>query len=59
MFKVRERLGQREGGVVAPFPAKPKWGRWPGYLRIRRAAMLRERAYGQTLHDALAAGKYS
>jgi hypothetical protein len=45
MLKRRDRLGQVEGGVIAPFPGKPKWRRWPRYLRTRREAMQRERDY--------------
>jgi hypothetical protein len=45
LLKQRERLGQTVDGIVAPFPNKPKWARWPRYLRTRRAAMQREREY--------------
>ena len=48
-IKRRERLGQVAGGVVAPFPCKPKWGRWARYLRIRRQALLEEREHWRTL----------
>jgi len=41
LFKLRERLGQVDGGVIAPFPSKPKWVRWPRYLRVRREALRR------------------
>jgi len=34
----RERHGQTEGGVVAPFPPKPKWMRWHTYLWHRKRA---------------------
>jgi hypothetical protein len=59
LFKRRERLGQREGGVVAPFPAKPKWWRWPLYLRIRRQGMQEEREYWQAFYAAMVKGKYT
>src|SRR5205085_2087553 len=52
LFKVRERLGQVEGGIIAPFPGKPKWARWPHYLRLRREAMQREREYWSTFGAA-------
>src|SRR5262249_31656465 len=45
MFKRRERLGQMEGGIVAAFPAKPKWWRWPKYLRIWQQGVRREREH--------------
>ena len=47
--KVRARLGQENGGMYAPFPSKPKWWRWPRYLRIRRAAKQREFEYWQSI----------
>jgi hypothetical protein len=53
LFKVRERLGQSEGGMVAPFPGKPKWWRWPRYLRIRRKGMQEEREYWQAAYAAM------
>ena len=59
LFKRRERLGQIEGGVVAPFPDKPKWWRWPRYLRIRRQGMQQEREYWQTVYTAMVNGKYT
>lgn len=34
----RERFGQIEGGIVAPFPRKPHRMRWHTYLRARRRA---------------------
>ena len=55
--KRRERLGQTEG-VITPFPRKPKWWRWPRYLRIRRVALQQERAYWEALHRAIVNGKY-
>jgi len=38
-FKVRERLGQTKGGIVARFPPKPKGMRWRTYGDIRFAAL--------------------
>ena len=35
-FKWRKRLGQGPGGIIAPYPPKPKWMRWHTYLRLRR-----------------------
>lgn len=37
-FKTRRRLGQTSGGIIAPFPQKPKHMHWSTYLRIRAAA---------------------
>ena len=37
-IKHRERYGQTEGGIAAPFPAKPKRMRWHTYLRARQKA---------------------
>jgi hypothetical protein len=53
LLKKRERLGQVEGGVIAPFPGKPKWARWPRYLRTRREAMQQEREYWQRVGAAM------
>lgn len=49
----RERLGQFEGGVVAPFPPKPKWMRWHTYLRHMQKAASREQSIWQTLETTL------
>ena len=46
---MRERLGQVDGGVIAPFPSKPKWARWPRYLRLRREALRREAEHWHAL----------
>jgi hypothetical protein len=32
---LRERLGQTEGGIVAPFPPKPKGMHWDTYCRLK------------------------
>ena len=50
-FKTRERLGQTAGGIIAPFPPKPKHMHWSTYLRIRTAA---EQCEMQFLQDELA-----
>ncbi len=42
-FKVRERLGQKKGGIIAPFPAKPKGMHNSTYERIRFEALQVER----------------
>ena len=34
-FTARHRLGQKSGGVVVPFPQKPKHMHWATYERIR------------------------
>ena len=57
LFKVRERLGQVDGGVIAPFPSKPKWARWPCYLRIRREALRREAEHWHALGVRLGIGQ--
>jgi hypothetical protein len=57
MFKRRERLGQTVGGIVAPFPGKPKWWRWPRYLRIRRQGKQEELESWQAAHAAIFKGK--
>jgi len=56
--KRRDRLCQTSGGVVSPFPGKPKWRRWPTYLRTRRQGIHSEREYWQTLYLAMVNGKY-
>lgn len=42
-FKVRERLGQKKGGIIAPFPPKPKGMHNSTYDRIRYNALQVER----------------
>ena len=42
-IKLRARLGQTSGGIVAPFPHKPKWMRWHTYLRIRANGLALEK----------------
>lgn len=37
-FKTREQLGQTAGGIIAPFPPKPKYMHWSTYLRARAEA---------------------
>jgi hypothetical protein len=50
VLKRRECLGQLEGGVVVDFPPKPKWWRWPTYLRVRRQAFQQEREHWRAMH---------
>lgn len=40
---IRERLGQKSGGTLAPFPAKPNWMRWHTYQHLREQVMALER----------------
>ena len=42
-FKIRERLGQTEGGIVASFPCRPKGRHWHTYFRERRRGQAIER----------------
>lgn len=42
VLKARQRLGQQAGGIVAPFPPKPKHMHWSTYLRIRSASEKQE-----------------
>src|SRR6185503_5117038 len=53
LLKNRQRLGQSEGGVVMPFPSKPKWWRWARYLRTRKRCVREEREYWHALGIAL------
>lgn len=41
-FKVRRRLGQTKGGIVAPFPLKPKGMHWRTYQDLKHSALLNE-----------------
>ena len=41
-FKVRERLGQKKGGILVCFPPKPKGMHWWTYTQIRHSAVLTE-----------------
>ena len=47
--KRRHNLGQTGGGIVAPLPGKPKWWRWPRYLRLRHHSVQLERAYWKAI----------
>jgi hypothetical protein len=53
ILKRRRRLGQASGGIVTGFPVKPKWWRWPTYLRIRRQGGREELAHWRALSAAL------
>lgn len=44
-FKLRERLGQQKGGIIAPFPPKPKGMHTKTYDRLRENALKTEREY--------------
>jgi hypothetical protein len=58
-IKIRERLGQQEGGVVAPFPRKPKGMWWRTYYRLYAASIAAESAHwgalGRRLDQQMAA----
>lgn len=43
--KTRRKLGQSTGGLVAPFPDKPKSMHWATYLKIRGGAAEIEQVY--------------
>ena len=58
LLKRRHRLGQTEGGVIPPFPGKPKWWRWPRYLRTRSEGKQHEREYWQCLGQSIMDGNY-
>jgi len=48
-IKFRERYGLKEGGTIAPFPAKPKLMCWHTYFKAREIdRRLREQAFGFT-----------
>ena len=48
-FRIRERLGQTEGGVVVSFPPRPKGRHWHTYLRDRRRGRVVEHLLWLTL----------
>ena len=37
-IKHRAKHGQTQGGIVVPFPSKPKWMRWHTYFKARTQA---------------------
>ena len=39
---LRKRLGQSEGGVLVPFPQKPKYMHWHTYFQLRLEALKEE-----------------
>lgn len=41
-FKLRTRLGQKNGGIFAHFPPKPKGMHWRIFQEIKHAALLNE-----------------
>lgn len=41
-FKVRRRLGQTKGGIVAGFPPKPEGMHWRTYHDLKHSALLNE-----------------
>lgn len=41
-LKVRRRLGQKQGGIVAPFPVKPKGMHWRTYNSLKVDALNEE-----------------
>lgn len=44
-IRLRRRLGQTSGGIVAPFPKKPKWMRWHTYLNLRAKSEAHEKQF--------------
>jgi len=54
IFKARARLNQcnHPQGLLAPFPAKPKWMRWHTFLRARRCALALEQSHWSALKAA-------
>ena len=54
IFKARARLNQcnHTQGLLAPFPAKPKWMRWHTYLRARQCALALEQSHYSALKVA-------
>lgn len=41
-ISLRRRLGQTTGGIIAPFPDKPKLMRWHTYLALRTESLALE-----------------
>ena len=52
-IELRARLGQTVGGLLAPFPAKPKWTRWHTYLRLRAEGLKLEQEIWSAEHVIL------
>lgn len=52
-IKMRKRLGQHRGGIVAPFPQKPKRMRLRTYLLLQLKSLILERAIWNYDHAKL------
>lgn len=52
-IKIRRRLGQTSGGVLVPFPEKPKRMHWRTYLNLRTRALRIEAEIVATLARAI------
>ena len=52
-FAIRERLGQKEGGVCVPFPRKPRGMHWRTYDRLRLQGRTVEGRHWKLLGDKL------
>ncbi len=52
-IKRRSLLGQGEGGLLRPFPTKPKWMRWKTYLELRKHALREEAEIVREMYGAL------
>ena len=53
-LQLRDRLGQKYGGLLVLFPRKPKWMRWNRYLKLRTKAMALEREIWRSAAEELA-----
>lgn len=50
---LRARLGQTSGGLLGPFPTKPKWMRWHTYLGLRAESLALEKEIWAVEHTRL------